>query len=185
MEVGDFVPSGNPKVDEMPRTLESPHLTCPLHPCVCSDVHQSHSHLAMPITINDVPPSIAQLLDNEESWDFNIFELEAVTHKRYVASLVEGREGGRDSHAQGLQSRNLDGITCPEHALVWRGCIFVKGQDMYFLTTTSSVPMSWEFKVFSILSLPYKNGLEVRFSYTHEQFERLRQEAYLSSGIQN
>lgn len=102
MEVGDFVPSGNPKVDEMPRTLENPHLTCPLHPCVCSDVHQSHSHLAMPITINDVPPSIAQLLDNEESWDFNIFELEAVTHKRYVASLVEGQEEGRDSHAQGL-----------------------------------------------------------------------------------
>lgn len=61
-------------------------------PSVCSDVHQSHSHLAMPITINDVPPCIAQLLDNEESWEFNIFELEAVTHKRYVASLAAGRE---------------------------------------------------------------------------------------------
>lgn len=109
MEVGDFVSSGNPKVDEMPRTLENPHLTCPLHPCVCSDVHQSHSHLAMPITINDVPPSIAQLLDNEESWDFNIFELEAVTHKRYVASLVEGREGGT-AMFKVFVSRNLDGI---------------------------------------------------------------------------
>ncbi|MBZ3881950.1 High affinity cAMP-specific and IBMX-insensitive 3',5'-cyclic phosphodiesterase 8B [Sciurus carolinensis] len=52
-----------------------------------SNVHQSHSHLAMPITINDVPPSIAQLLDNEESWDFNIFELEAVTHKRPLVYL--------------------------------------------------------------------------------------------------
>uniref|UniRef100_A0A8C6QGE4 Phosphodiesterase n=1 Tax=Nannospalax galili TaxID=1026970 RepID=A0A8C6QGE4_NANGA len=51
------------------------------------NVHQSHSHLAMPITINDVPPSIAQLLDNEESWDFNIFELEAVTHKRPLVYL--------------------------------------------------------------------------------------------------
>lgn len=109
MEVGDFVSSGNPKVNEMPRTLENPHLTCPLHPCVCSDVHQSHSHLAMPITINDVPPSIAQLLDNEESWDFNIFELEAVTHKRYVASLVEGREGGT-AMFRVFVSRNLDGI---------------------------------------------------------------------------
>ncbi|XP_035295019.1 high affinity cAMP-specific and IBMX-insensitive 3',5'-cyclic phosphodiesterase 8B isoform X9 [Cricetulus griseus] len=51
------------------------------------NVHQSHSHLAMPITINDVPTSIAQLLDNEESWDFNIFELEAVTHKRPLVYL--------------------------------------------------------------------------------------------------
>ncbi|XP_069887323.1 high affinity cAMP-specific and IBMX-insensitive 3',5'-cyclic phosphodiesterase 8B isoform X5 [Dipodomys merriami] len=51
------------------------------------NVHQSHSHLAMPVTINDVPPSIAQLLDNEESWDFNIFELEAVTHKRPLVYL--------------------------------------------------------------------------------------------------
>ncbi|XP_021078891.1 high affinity cAMP-specific and IBMX-insensitive 3',5'-cyclic phosphodiesterase 8B isoform X5 [Mesocricetus auratus] len=51
------------------------------------NVHQSHSHLAMPITINDVPPSIAQLLDNEESWDFNIFELEAITHKRPLVYL--------------------------------------------------------------------------------------------------
>ncbi|XP_037657581.1 high affinity cAMP-specific and IBMX-insensitive 3',5'-cyclic phosphodiesterase 8B isoform X1 [Choloepus didactylus] len=51
------------------------------------NVHQSHSHLAMPITINDVPPCIAQLLDNEESWDFNIFELETVTHKRPLVYL--------------------------------------------------------------------------------------------------
>uniref|UniRef100_A0A4X1SYN0 Phosphodiesterase n=2 Tax=Sus scrofa TaxID=9823 RepID=A0A4X1SYN0_PIG len=51
------------------------------------NVHQSHSHLSMPITISDVPPSIAQLLDNEESWEFNIFELEAVTHKRPLVYL--------------------------------------------------------------------------------------------------
>nr|XP_030859052.2 high affinity cAMP-specific and IBMX-insensitive 3',5'-cyclic phosphodiesterase 8B isoform X3 [Gorilla gorilla gorilla] len=51
------------------------------------NVHQSHSHLAMPITINDVPPCISQLLDNEESWDFNIFELEAITHKRPLVYL--------------------------------------------------------------------------------------------------
>nr|KAF6490555.1 hypothetical protein HJG59_013986 [Molossus molossus] len=51
------------------------------------NVPQSHSHLAMPITINDVPPCIAQLLDNEESWEFNIFELEAVTHKRPLVYL--------------------------------------------------------------------------------------------------
>ena len=51
----------------------------------------------MPVTISDVPPSVAQLLDNEESWEFNIFELEAVTHKRYVASLAAGRGGLMDT----------------------------------------------------------------------------------------
>ncbi|MEE6458527.1 hypothetical protein FKM82_000324 [Ascaphus truei] len=51
------------------------------------DMHHSHSHLSVPITINDVPPRIAQLLDNEESWEFNIFELEAVTHKRPLVFL--------------------------------------------------------------------------------------------------
>ncbi|EMP29280.1 High affinity cAMP-specific and IBMX-insensitive 3',5'-cyclic phosphodiesterase 8B, partial [Chelonia mydas] len=51
------------------------------------NMNQSHSHLSVPITINDVPPCIAQLLDNEESWDFNIFELEAVTNKRPLVYL--------------------------------------------------------------------------------------------------
>uniref|UniRef100_A0A8C3F8C6 Phosphodiesterase n=1 Tax=Chrysemys picta bellii TaxID=8478 RepID=A0A8C3F8C6_CHRPI len=51
------------------------------------NMNQSHSHLSVPITVNDVPPCIAQLLDNEESWDFNIFELEAVTNKRPLVYL--------------------------------------------------------------------------------------------------
>ncbi|XP_032941702.1 high affinity cAMP-specific and IBMX-insensitive 3',5'-cyclic phosphodiesterase 8B isoform X3 [Catharus ustulatus] len=46
------------------------------------NMNLSHTHLSVPNTISDVPPCIAQLLDNEESWDFNIFELEAVTNKR-------------------------------------------------------------------------------------------------------
>lgn len=64
----------------------------------------------MPITINDVPPSIAQLLDNEESWDFNIFELEAVTHKRYVVPLPE-------SWVMLKAFMSKDGTLCPECAL--------------------------------------------------------------------
>uniref|UniRef100_A0A8B9MLV4 Phosphodiesterase n=1 Tax=Accipiter nisus TaxID=211598 RepID=A0A8B9MLV4_9AVES len=52
-----------------------------------TDMNLSHSHLSVPNTINDVPPCIAQLLDNEESWDFNIFELEAVTNKRPLVHL--------------------------------------------------------------------------------------------------
>ncbi|NXJ82147.1 PDE8B phosphodiesterase, partial [Trogon melanurus] len=51
------------------------------------NINLSHSHLSVPNTINDVPPCIAQLLDNEESWDFNIFELEAVTNKRPLVYL--------------------------------------------------------------------------------------------------
>ncbi|XP_075694754.1 high affinity cAMP-specific and IBMX-insensitive 3',5'-cyclic phosphodiesterase 8B isoform X3 [Rhinoderma darwinii] len=51
------------------------------------NIHQSHSHLSVPITINDIPPRIAQLLDNENCWDFNIFELEADTHKRPLVYL--------------------------------------------------------------------------------------------------
>ncbi|XP_030624628.1 high affinity cAMP-specific and IBMX-insensitive 3',5'-cyclic phosphodiesterase 8B [Chanos chanos] len=47
----------------------------------------SQTHLAIPVTLNDVPPSIAQLLDDEESWEFNILELEAVTHKRPLTYL--------------------------------------------------------------------------------------------------
>ncbi|XP_069606093.1 high affinity cAMP-specific and IBMX-insensitive 3',5'-cyclic phosphodiesterase 8B isoform X1 [Ranitomeya imitator] len=51
------------------------------------NIHHSHSHLSVPVTINDVPPRIAQLLDDEDSWDFNIFELEGVTHKRPLVYL--------------------------------------------------------------------------------------------------
>ncbi|XP_075383594.1 high affinity cAMP-specific and IBMX-insensitive 3',5'-cyclic phosphodiesterase 8B isoform X5 [Mycteria americana] len=51
------------------------------------NMNLSHSHPSVPNTINDVPPCIAQLLDNEESWDFNIFELEAVTNKRPLVYL--------------------------------------------------------------------------------------------------
>ncbi|XP_035748724.1 high affinity cAMP-specific and IBMX-insensitive 3',5'-cyclic phosphodiesterase 8B isoform X3 [Egretta garzetta] len=51
------------------------------------NMNLSHSHLSVPNSISDVPPCITQLLDNEESWDFNIFELEAVTNKRPLVYL--------------------------------------------------------------------------------------------------
>ncbi|KFU95620.1 High affinity cAMP-specific and IBMX-insensitive 3',5'-cyclic phosphodiesterase 8B, partial [Chaetura pelagica] len=51
------------------------------------NMNLSHNHLSVPNTINDVPPCVTQLLDNEESWDFNIFELEAVTNKRPLVYL--------------------------------------------------------------------------------------------------
>lgn len=51
--------------------------------CVCVCLDMSQSQLSIPITLNDVPPSIAEMLNDEECWDFNILELEAATHKRY------------------------------------------------------------------------------------------------------
>ncbi|OXB80899.1 UNVERIFIED_CONTAM: hypothetical protein H355_016916 [Colinus virginianus] len=60
------------------------------------NMNLSHSHLSVPNTTSDVPPCIAQLLDKEESWDFNIFELEAVTNKRplvYLGLKIFGRFG--------------------------------------------------------------------------------------------
>jgi len=52
-----------------------------LEPLTSSDMSQSQ--LAVPVPLNDIPPSIAELLNEEECWEFNILELEAATHKRY------------------------------------------------------------------------------------------------------
>uniref|UniRef100_A0A3Q1HXL9 Phosphodiesterase n=1 Tax=Anabas testudineus TaxID=64144 RepID=A0A3Q1HXL9_ANATE len=49
--------------------------------------NMSQSQLAIPITLNDVPPSIAEMLNDEECWEFNILELEAATHKRPLTYL--------------------------------------------------------------------------------------------------
>uniref|UniRef100_A0A8C9T6J9 Phosphodiesterase n=1 Tax=Scleropages formosus TaxID=113540 RepID=A0A8C9T6J9_SCLFO len=47
----------------------------------------SKSQLAVPVTLNDIPPPIAKMLDNEDRWDFNILELEAATQKRPLTYL--------------------------------------------------------------------------------------------------
>ncbi|KAJ8261257.1 hypothetical protein COCON_G00169800 [Conger conger] len=47
----------------------------------------SQCQLAMPVTLNDIPPSIAEMLDGEDHWEFNILELEAATHKRPLTYL--------------------------------------------------------------------------------------------------
>lgn len=61
--------------------LWSSHLQrCTLLVCL---LDMSQSQLAIPVTLNDVPPSIAEMLNDEECWEFNILELEAATHKRY------------------------------------------------------------------------------------------------------
>ncbi|XP_078252883.1 high affinity cAMP-specific and IBMX-insensitive 3',5'-cyclic phosphodiesterase 8B [Rhinoraja longicauda] len=51
------------------------------------DLQQSHSRLAIPVALGDIPPRAAELLADEENWDFDIFELEAVTNKRPLLYL--------------------------------------------------------------------------------------------------
>ncbi|XP_070780188.1 high affinity cAMP-specific and IBMX-insensitive 3',5'-cyclic phosphodiesterase 8B isoform X4 [Enoplosus armatus] len=53
----------------------------------CKKVHMSQSQLAIPVTLSDVPPPIAEMLNDEECWEFNILELEAATHKRPLTYL--------------------------------------------------------------------------------------------------
>ncbi|XP_051837151.1 high affinity cAMP-specific and IBMX-insensitive 3',5'-cyclic phosphodiesterase 8A isoform X2 [Antechinus flavipes] len=50
-------------------------------------LHPVPASLTSPISLNDIPPRIAQAMENEEYWDFNIFELEAATHKRPLIYL--------------------------------------------------------------------------------------------------
>ncbi|XP_051896128.1 high affinity cAMP-specific and IBMX-insensitive 3',5'-cyclic phosphodiesterase 8A isoform X2 [Pristis pectinata] len=47
----------------------------------------SLSHLPVSTSLNDIPPRITELMENEQAWDFDIFELEAATHKRPLVYL--------------------------------------------------------------------------------------------------
>nr|XP_025749017.1 high affinity cAMP-specific and IBMX-insensitive 3',5'-cyclic phosphodiesterase 8A isoform X2 [Callorhinus ursinus] len=51
------------------------------------NLQQVPSSINTPISLHDVPPRIARAMENEEYWDFNIFELEAATHKRPLIYL--------------------------------------------------------------------------------------------------
>ncbi|KAM9310914.1 high affinity cAMP-specific and IBMX-insensitive 3',5'-cyclic phosphodiesterase 8A [Gastrophryne carolinensis] len=50
-------------------------------------VHPSAGHLISSLSLSDIPPRIAQAMENEEHWEFDIFELEAATHKRPLVYL--------------------------------------------------------------------------------------------------
>uniref|UniRef100_A0AAQ4RPF0 Phosphodiesterase n=1 Tax=Gasterosteus aculeatus aculeatus TaxID=481459 RepID=A0AAQ4RPF0_GASAC len=49
--------------------------------------HHIPSHLATPLSLNDIPPRIAATMENEDSWDFDIVNLEAATMKRPLTYL--------------------------------------------------------------------------------------------------
>lgn len=50
-------------------------------------VHPSSGHLISSLSQADIPPRIAQAMENEEDWEFDIFEVEAATHKRPLVYL--------------------------------------------------------------------------------------------------
>lgn len=55
------------------------------------------SHLTTPLSLNDIPPRIAQTMENEESWDFDIVNLEAATLKRWGDNNDKGYSEEFDS----------------------------------------------------------------------------------------
>ncbi|XP_058398514.1 high affinity cAMP-specific and IBMX-insensitive 3',5'-cyclic phosphodiesterase 8A isoform X2 [Diceros bicornis minor] len=50
-------------------------------------LQQVSNSIITPISLHDVPPRIARAMENEEYWDFDIFELEAATHQRPLIYL--------------------------------------------------------------------------------------------------
>ncbi|XP_028358077.2 high affinity cAMP-specific and IBMX-insensitive 3',5'-cyclic phosphodiesterase 8A isoform X1 [Phyllostomus discolor] len=50
-------------------------------------LHHISSSIITPVTLHDVPPRIARAIENEDYWDFDIFELEAATQKRPLIYL--------------------------------------------------------------------------------------------------
>ncbi|XP_058150716.1 high affinity cAMP-specific and IBMX-insensitive 3',5'-cyclic phosphodiesterase 8A isoform X1 [Dasypus novemcinctus] len=51
------------------------------------NLYQVPSNIITPISLHGVPPQIAKAMENEESWDFDIFDLEAATNKRPLIYL--------------------------------------------------------------------------------------------------
>uniref|UniRef100_A0A3B3US57 Phosphodiesterase n=1 Tax=Poecilia latipinna TaxID=48699 RepID=A0A3B3US57_9TELE len=60
---------------------------CGFSVIVTLEPHHLPSHLATPLSLNDIPPRIAQTMESEDSWDFDIFSLEAATMKRPLTFL--------------------------------------------------------------------------------------------------
>ena len=55
-----------------------------------TEPHHIPSQLTTPLSLNDIPPRIAQTMENEDSWDFDIVNLEAATMKRWGSDTLKG-----------------------------------------------------------------------------------------------
>lgn len=62
-----------------------------------------------PVPLHDIPPRIAQAIENEELWDFDIFELEAATNKRCVELVSQGLDREPAEQHRRVQSCSLGG----------------------------------------------------------------------------
>uniref|UniRef100_A0A8C9T3Y2 Phosphodiesterase n=1 Tax=Scleropages formosus TaxID=113540 RepID=A0A8C9T3Y2_SCLFO len=49
--------------------------------------HHIPGHLGTPLSLSDIPQYVARTMENEESWDFDIFSLEAATIRRPLVYL--------------------------------------------------------------------------------------------------
>lgn len=65
--------------------------------------------MAAPISLHDIPPQIALAIQNEEKWDFDIFELEAATQHRYVELVSWGLDRELPKQHGYVQSHSLGG----------------------------------------------------------------------------
>uniref|UniRef100_A0A3P9LGV4 Phosphodiesterase n=1 Tax=Oryzias latipes TaxID=8090 RepID=A0A3P9LGV4_ORYLA len=75
---------GGLMTDGLRRLSGNEQKNIPVHmTCSCKNVN----HLTTPLSLNDIPPRIAQTMENEDSWDFDVFTLEAATMKRPLTYL--------------------------------------------------------------------------------------------------
>lgn len=55
-----------------------------------ADLQPSSTSIPIPVSLHDIPPRIALAIEDEEQWDFDIFELEAATQNRCVELVSQG-----------------------------------------------------------------------------------------------
>ncbi|XP_061077100.1 high affinity cAMP-specific and IBMX-insensitive 3',5'-cyclic phosphodiesterase 8A-like isoform X2 [Conger conger] len=72
---------GGLMLDGLRRLSGNEYILATKHP------HHIPSHLITPLSLNDIPLRVAQTMENEESWDFDIISLETVTLKRPLVFL--------------------------------------------------------------------------------------------------
>ncbi|EPQ17226.1 Zinc finger protein 709 [Myotis brandtii] len=51
------------------------------------NLHQNSGSLLTSESLHDIPPRIAEAMENDDNWDFNVFELETATQKRPLTFL--------------------------------------------------------------------------------------------------
>ncbi|MGH0118978.1 UNVERIFIED_CONTAM: hypothetical protein FKN15_003527 [Acipenser sinensis] len=71
------------------------------------DPHHIPSHLITPLSLNDIPPRVAQTMENEDSWDFDICKLEGATIKRSWLQVIEANYHQTNSYHNSTHSADV------------------------------------------------------------------------------